>query len=153
MPTATKWDWRHEPTNATELIHDPFSTPYAIDRSGALRNREAGSVIESMSPSHRVDALASALLSSTASYSAGWAAYVPLIRARLELGDWVVPSLTGVWSNIDSVIGRLWTGLSHAEFAPQYGSPTKSDLALVARATGGGVISTEILPQYDDESD
>ena len=141
-------------TPSTELIRDPFARPYAIDRRGQLLVENLDRLADPAIPSHAVDALAAAVVGSSALHSIGWNRALPAIGAHLEFSSLLagaVGSLSASWQQASEVVDYLWEGLAQPGFKPMYGRATQADRALVRMSTGGQIRSREILPEYEDE--
>lgn len=141
-------------TYSTELIRDPFSHPYAIDRRGQLLVENFGRLANPLSPSLAVDALAAALVGSTALHSISWNRALPAIGAHLEFSAILagaIGALDASWRPADEVVEDLWEGLVQPSFKPMYGRVTHADRSLVSTSTSGWIRSREVQPEYEDE--
>ncbi len=145
-------------THSTELIRDPFSHPYAIDRRGQLIVENIVENVERLSnpisPSLAVDALAAALVGRTALHSISWNRALPTIGAHLEFSAILagaVEALVATWRPADEVVEDLWEGLVRPRFKPMYGHVTRADRTLVSMSTSGRIRSREVQPEYEDE--
>jgi hypothetical protein len=142
-------------TYSTELIRDPFSYPYAIDRRGQLFVVDKPERMPSpLSPSNAVDALAAAIVGSAAVQSTSWNAALPAIGAHLQFSSLLagaVGTLSASWHQADEVVEYFWEGLVQPSFKPMYGRATRADRALVSMSTSGRIRSREIQPEYEDE--
>jgi hypothetical protein len=156
MPTSPlDQPGRATQTHSTELIRDPFSYPYAIDQRGQLFLIDKLERLSNpLSPSNAVDALAAAVVGSTALQSIGWNRVLPAIGAHLEFNSLLAGAigiLSASWHQADEVVDYLWEGLVQPSFKPMYGRATQADRALVSMSTRGRIRSREIQPEYEEE--
>jgi hypothetical protein len=138
-------------THSTELIRDPFSGPYAIDRRGGLLAANLERSAKPLSPSHAVDVLAATLVGDAAAHSIGWTSTLPSIGAHLEFSTLVAGVVEALGANWRPSVEDLWEGLIRPSFKPMYGRATRADRTLVSKSTSGRIRSREVQPEYEED--
>lgn len=149
-------------TYSTQLAHDhytyPHDSPYFGQGSAATSERLSTiaqqSAVNSASIVRDIDGLAALLVGSTAANSI-WMGHNMLtaIGSGLDLDVRIAVAAQFLSAGYlaDDAIGELWEGYVRPSFKPMIGQVTQADRLMASRATSGRIISSEIIPRFEEE--